>query len=142
MTVWIRPKQFVHIQEAIKKSNSTVGISNDPDGGIIIENARSGKIIKVDYYGKVKRSCKNLHLGHTQRLFLHLLAKEAKDCRHLAECLLVSESAAYSAIYRLMKLQLIDITGQDENRRIYRLTRRGREVQKALLKEELENSDR
>jgi DNA-binding PadR family transcriptional regulator len=81
-----------------------------------------------------ERQAKNL--GRTQVLVLRLLASSdsgEKDCRELEyDWPSLTESAAYGAIQRLGNRGLVDVAGWKENRRTYKLTDRGREVEAKL----------
>lgn len=74
-------------------------------------------------------------LGHTQVLVLHLLADEAKSIRNLAyDWPDLTESAARGAVERLGLRGLVDAAGRDDyDRQTFRLTGRGREVERRLV---------
>jgi DNA-binding PadR family transcriptional regulator len=72
-------------------------------------------------------------LGHTQVLTLRLLAEGPKSVQHLEyDHFGPSAGAFYAAVQRLGLRGLVDVAGWDGSRRTYRLTDRGREVERSL----------
>jgi DNA-binding PadR family transcriptional regulator len=74
------------------------------------------------------------NLGRTQKLVLRLLADRPKSIQHLGyDWPGLTESAAYSAVMRLADRGLVDVAGWDDyDRRTYRLTEKGAEVEAGL----------
>lgn len=88
-----------------------------------------------------------VRLGRTQKLVLRLLASGSgpKSARYLAyDFPALTESAAQSAILRLGLRGLVDVAGweSDSNRRTYKLTEEGREIERSLnVSDEDEDTD-